>query len=342
LSAGLGIHREELIMPVQKPTRRELLALGLAAGAAAVTTPAQAAYPEKPVKWIVGYPPGGATDAIARLLNQPMSTILGQPMVIENKPGAGSSLGAMALANSPADGYNIMSADNGTLIINPVVYRSLQYDPDRDFRPVGLYAGINLLLAVRDDSPLRTADDYLKNARSSSDPVAYASPGIGTPLHLAMERLARDANVKLSHVAYKGMAPALTDILAGSVDSIIIDYTTAAEMLRAGKLRALAVFSEARLAALPDVPTMAEQGLPGFSAGAWHGLIVPKKTPDAVVERLSGALAKAVAAPTVQERYTKLGLDTPPSDPNSFAQRWQSEKDTWQPLIRSLNIKLDG
>ncbi len=333
---------EEMNMELLKPTRRQLLGIGLTAGAALMTSTAWAAYPEKPVKWIVGYPPGGATDAIARLLSQPMTKTLAQPLVIDNRPGAGSSVGAVALATSHADGYTIMSADVGTLVINPVVYKSLQYDPDKDFRPVGLYAGINLLLAVPADSSLKTFKDFLESAKSPEEPVAYASPGIGSPLHLAMERLAKEGKINLSHVAYKGMAPALNDVLAGSVGSIIIDYTTAGEMLRANKLRALAVFSEARLPAIPDVPTVAEQGFPGFVAGSWHGLIVPKATPDDVVERLSAALADALKDQTVRDRYATLGLDMPPSDQDTFVKRWQSDKDTLQPLIRSLNIKLDG
>lgn len=329
-------------MDFTKPTRRGLLGIGLGAGAALMTTPAWAAYPEKPVKWIVGYPPGGATDAIARLLSQPMTKTLAQPLVIDNRPGAGSSVGAVALAASPADGYSIMSADVGTLVINPVVYKSLQYDPERDFRPVGLYAGINFLLAVPEDSPIKTVKDFIESAKSPDEPVAYASPGIGSPLHLAMERLAQEAKINLSHVAYKGMAPALNDVLAGSVGSIIIDYTTAGEMLRAGKLRALAIFSETRLDALPEIPTIAEQGFPGFSAVSWHGLIVPKSTPDDVVATLSAALSEALKDQTVRDRYATLGLDMPPSDQDTFVKRWQSDKETLQPLIRSLNIKLDG
>ncbi|MBB3649116.1 tripartite-type tricarboxylate transporter receptor subunit TctC [Rhizobium sp. BK619] len=157
------------------------------------------------------------------------------------------------------------SADNGTLIINPVVYPKIQYDPDRDFRPVGMYAGINLLLCVPNNSPIKRR--ISDKARGAPEPILHASPGIGTPLHLAMERLARDANAHLKHVAYKGIAPALNDVLAGIVDSIVIDYTTANSQIKDGKIRAIAVFSEKRLTVLPDVPTMAEQGVPGFRLG---------------------------------------------------------------------------
>jgi len=321
-------------------TRRQALAASVMVGGLA--RPALAAYPDRPIRWIVGYPPGGATDLVARLLGQSISTRIGQPVVIDNKPGAGSALGAEVLAKSAPDGYSVMNADNGTLIINPVVYHRLAYDPDRDFRPVSLCAGIHILLAVRADSPLRSASEYLARARAAAEPVPYASPGIGSPLHLAMERLARESGARLSHIPYRGMGPALNDVLAGSVGSIVIDYTTGAEMIRAGRIRALAVFSEARLANLPNVPTMAEQGLPGFAAGAWQGLIVPRATPDAAVERLSALLGEALAEPAVRARYEELGLDVPASDPATFARRWQADKAIWQPLIRSLGIKLDG
>ena len=328
-------------MKKQGPTRRHLLAASIATGSLAKT--AWAAFPERPVRWIVGYPPAGATDTIARLLAQPFSSRLGQPIVVDNRPGAGSAVGATALAQSPADGYTIMGADNGTLVINPVVYRSLQYNPERDFRPIGLYAGINLLLAVRSDSPIRTAAEFLDNARSATNPIQYASPGIGSPLHLAVERLARDARIRLDHVAYRGMAPALNDVLAGAVPSIVVDFTVGAEMIRAGRVRALATFSATRLAALPDVPTLAEQGLPGFSAGAWQGLIAPKRTPDAVVDRLTDALSHALADPHVRSRYAEMGLDLPSSsDPQTMAKVWQDDVAIWQPLIRELGIRLDG
>ncbi|WP_027547836.1 tripartite tricarboxylate transporter substrate binding protein [Bradyrhizobium sp. WSM2254] len=319
-------------------TRRQALAGAMALCAA--STSARAALIERPVRWIVGYPPGGSTDALARLLSPSLAASLGQTVIVDNRPGAGSAIAATALAGAAPDGSTIMGADNGTLIYNPVLYNDLKYDPDRDFRPVGLYAGINLLLAVPANSPIRSGAEYLEKARTAKDPVIYASPGIGSPLHLAMERLARDANVRLTHVPYRGMAPALTDVLAGVVPSIIIDYTTAAEAIKGGLIRALGTLSQSRLPALPDVPTMAEQGLPGFSAGAWQGVIVPRKTPDATVKILADGLARAMSDPQVKKRYEDLGLDMPASDTETFAKRWQEDKAIWQPLIRSLDIKL--
>lgn len=321
-------------------TRRQALAAGLAA--TLMPEAAWAAYPDKPIRWIVGYPPGGATDTLARLLGQHVSTKLGQPVVVDNRPGAGSALGATALAHAPADGYTLMGADNGTLVINPVAYRSLQYDPDRDFKPVGLYAGINIVLAVRQDNPLRNVAEFLEQGRAAKNPVAFASPGIGSPLHLAMERLGVAAKIKLSHIPYRGMAPALNDVMGGAVPFVVVDYGSAAELIKGGKLRALATFAAQRLAPLPDVPTFGESGITGFSAGAWQGLIVPKRTPDDVVAKLNEALAYALAQPQVKTRYADLGLDLPASDTATFIRQWKEDQEIWHPLIRSLGIKLDG
>lgn len=325
-----------------KPTRRAVLSSALAFGAlTAVCRPGLAQSGQ--VRWIVGYPPGGATDAVARLLAGPVASHLGETVIIDNRPGAGSAVGATALAQSDGDGQTIGSADNGTLIINPVAYSSLQYDPERDFRPVSIYAEINFVLAVGKDQPFNTAEEFLEQARTTAEPIPYASPGIGTPLHLGMERLARAADLKLEHIPYRGMAPAMNDVLAGIVPSIVIDYTTAREMLAAGELKALAAFPATRLAALPDVPTFDEVGVKGFSAGAWHSLIVPKATPDDIVAQLSAAIAAALQDETVRARYTDLGIGIPPeTGPDAFWVRWQADKAVIQPLIQELGIKLDG
>lgn len=319
-------------------TRRNVLAGGLALGALGGL--GGRALAADVIKWIVGYPPGGSTDLIARLLSAPMSQTLKQTMIIDNRPGAGSSIGATALAHARPDGLTVGSADNGTLIINPVAYKNLQYDPDKDFRPVGIYANINILLAVSKDQPYKTVQDFIEKAKTTSEPIAFASPGVGSPLHLAMERLAREAGLKLAHVSYRGMAPALNDVLAGVVPAIVIDYGTAREVIKSGAVRPLATFSASRIAALPDVPTFGEQAIPGFSAGAWQGMIVPHDTPDDAVNRLSEALAFALKDENVKARYSELGLGMPASDPQSFMTRWQDDKAVLQPLIRDLGISL--
>lgn len=324
------------------PTRRGILSSGLAFGALSALGGAAFAQGSQ-VRWIVGYPPGGATDTVARMLAGPVGTHLGDTIIIDNRPGAGSAVGATALAQSAGDGLTIGSADNGTLIINPVAYSSLQYDPERDFRPVSTYAEINFVLAVGKDQPFTTIAEFLEHARSGAEPIPYASPGIGTPLHLGMERLAREAGLNLEHIPYRGMAPAMNDVLAGIVPSIVIDYTTAREMLAAGELRALAVFPATRLAALPDVPTFEEAGVKDFSAGAWHSLIVPKATPDEIVAELSAAIAAALQDETVKTRYAELGIGVPSElGPEAFWTRWQADKAVTQPLIQELGIKLDG
>ncbi len=328
-------------MKMSRPTRRRLLIAGIAMSALSVLG-SKAMADDGPVRWIIGYPPGGATDTIARLLSGPVSSKIGQTVIVDNRPGAGSSIAAVALAKSRPDGLTVMAVDNGTLVINPVAYSNLQYDPEKDFRPVGLYAEVNILLAVGKDQPFKTVAEFIDQAKAASTPIAYASPGIGSPLHLAMERLARDAGVKLEHVPYKGMAPALTDVLAGVVPSIVIDYTTAKEVIRSGELRPLAVFSKSRLEPLADIPTFGEQVLPGFSAGAWQGMVVPHDTPDEIVNRLTEALAFALKDDAVKKRYGDLGLGIPASsDPLAFSKRWQDDKAIFQPLIRDLGIKLD-
>ena len=329
-------------MNVNGPTRRSVLSGGLALGAlSAIGGPALAQSSQ--IRWIVGYPPGGATDAIARLLAVSISRQLGKTIIIDNRPGAGSAIGATNLAQSAGDGQTVGSADDGTLIINPVAYRSLQYEPERDFRPVSIYAEINLLLAVGKDQPFNTAQEFLDKARTAKLPIPYASPSIGSPLHLAMERLARAANLKLEHIPYRGMAPALNDVVAGMVPSIVIDYATAREMVATGKLKALATFSAARIPAAPDVPTFGEVGVEGFAAGAWQSMIVPAATPDDVVTRLSDAIAMALQDETVKNRYASMGIGTPSTTgPEAFRKRWQHDKAIIQPLIRDLGIKLDG
>lgn len=325
----------------------DLTRCGLIAGGAALGTLAALGGPgfaqSGQIRWIVGYPPGGSTDAIARILSVPMAETLGQTIIIDNRPGAGSAIGATALAQSAGDGLTVGSADNGTLIINPVAYSNLQYDPEADFRPVSIYADINVLLAVGKDQPFADAAEFLDMACTSADPIPYASPGIGTPLHLAMERLALEAGLNLEHIPYRGMAPALNDALAGVVPCVVIDYTTAREMVNSGDLKALATFSAARLPSLPDVPTLDEAGVSDFSAWAWQLLIVPAATPDDIVATLNDAVAQALADETVKARYAELGIGMPSvTGPEAFWTRWQEDKAVTQPLIRDLGIRLDG
>lgn len=316
----------------------------LMAGVAAVLPlrSALAAYPDRPIEWIVAYAAGGGTDTLARILGEAMAPKLGQSIVIQNRPGGATNIAAAAAAQAEPDGYTVFTADNGTLVFNPALFRKLPYDPAKDFRPVGLMARFPLVLAVKLDSVSTDAAGLVDRARAEPVTVDYASPGVGSPHHLTMERLAREAGVQFSHVPYKGAAPALNDLVGGHVEAMVVDFPSGASHLRAGSIRPLAVCSAARLSDLPDVPTVQEAlGLAGFEAYAWQGLVVPKATPDAVVDLLSTDLAAALREPSVDTRMHKIGLQPLTGGPAEMQRLIEAERALWVPLIQSLGITLD-
>jgi tripartite-type tricarboxylate transporter receptor subunit TctC len=321
-------------------SRRVALIAGLAA--ALPLRRVQAAYPEAPIKWVVAYAPGGGTDTLARILAEAMGPKLGQSIVIENRPGGATNIAAGAVAKADPDGLTIFTADNGTLVFNPALFKKLPYDPEESFRKVGLIARFPLVVSVKKDSASTSLRDLVDRARAQPGAVDYASPGVGSPHHLTMERLAREAGVTFSHVPYKGAAPALNDLVGGHIESMVVDYPSAASHLRAGSIHALAVCSAARLTSLPDVPTVQEAlGLGGFEAYAWQGLVVPKGTPDAVVERLSAELAAALGQDHVLARLREIGLEPIPGGPADMQRLTDREREVWVPLIASLGITLD-
>lgn len=324
--------------------RRFIRGAGLAA-AATLGLPlrwAAAAYPEGPITWIVAYAAGGGTDTLARLLAQSMAPKLGQPVMIENRPGGATNIGAGAAAKAAPDGRTVFTADNGTLVFNPALFRNLPYDPERDFRPLGLMARFPLVLAVNRDSPVTSAVDFIERAKAEPGATDYASPGIGSPHHLTMERLAREAGVRLNHVAYKGAAPALNDLVGGHVGSMIVDLPSGSGQIRAGTIRPLALCSAARLDRLKDVPTVQEAlKLDGFEASAWQGLVVPAGTPDEVAGRLTDELATALEQEPVLSRMREIGLEPISGGPDDMRRLLEAERAVWVPLIRSLGITLD-
>ena len=325
-------------------TRRTILATGFA-GLAMTAFPfrsALAAYPEHPIKWIVAYAAGGGTDTLARILAETMSPKLGQAIVIENRPGGATNIGATAAAKADPDGHTLFTADNGTLVFNPALFRKLPYDPERDFRPVGLMARFPLVVAVKKDSASTSIRDLVDRAKAQPGVVDYASPGVGSPHHLTMERLSREAGVRFNHVPYRGAAPALNDLVGGHVESMVVDYPSGIGFLREGNIRPLAVCSAARLDGLPEVPTVREAlGLQGFEAYAWQGLVVPKATPDAIVEQLSGELAAALRFEPVLVRLRSVGLEPLTGGPADMHRLIEAERAVWVPLISSLGITLD-
>ncbi|MFC3127149.1 Bug family tripartite tricarboxylate transporter substrate binding protein [Pseudoroseomonas globiformis] len=321
-------------------SRRTLALAGF--HAALLPAAARAAWPEAPLKWIVAYAAGGGSDTLARLLAARMGEGLGRPVVIDNRPGAATNIGAEAAARSAPDGYTMLTADNGTLVFNPALFRSLPYDPDRDFRPVGGIARFHLVLAVKKESALRDFAALLAQGKEKPGSIDYASPGIGSPHHLAMERLARSTGARFSHVPYRGAAPALNDLLAGVVEAAVTDTVAGGEALRSGMVRPLAVFSASRQPGFPQLPTVAEgAGLDGFEAYAWQSLMLPRATPDPVATRLAAALSAALADEGTQRKFREIGVEPLPASPEQVRAMLAADRAIWVPLIRDLGITLD-
>jgi tripartite-type tricarboxylate transporter receptor subunit TctC len=316
--------------------------LGVLLGALSAGSALASGYPDKPVRLLVPYPPGGITDVLSRSLAEIMRKELGQPVIVENKPGANTALAAQALAASPADGYTVMMAAAATVVMNPLLYPKLAYDPVRDFTAVGRIAETPLVLVVRTESPTRTLAELITAAKAKPGDATYATTGVGSTLHLAGEMLQSETGTQMLHVAYKGSAPALNGVLGGETQFMIDSVGSSIPLIKGGKLRALAVTSAKRLPALPDVPTVAESGVPGFDVSTWFGLLVPKQTPPAIVTRLNAAIAVAVRDPAFRAQFEAVGLIVPaPIDSTTFAKFIQAESAKWAPLIKAKNITLD-
>ena len=322
--------------------RREALGLAALGSAALFAGRAEAAFPERPVRWIVPYAPGGGTDVIARLVASVMSTKLGQQVIVENRPGASTNIGADAVARSEPDGYTVLTADNGTLVNNKGLFARLPYDPDRDLKPLGLLAQFHLLVTASPTSSLKGAAEFVERARAAPGSLNYGSPGVGSPHHLAMARLARDTKTTLTHVPYRGTGPLVTDLLNGTVEAGMVDYAAGGELMREGRIRPLAVCSAKRLPALPDVPTVQEAlGLSGFEAYAWQGLVTTEKAPADVSARLTQTLTEAMADATVAKRMGDLGVEPLKGGPAEMAALIKSEREIWLPLIKELGLTLN-
>jgi tripartite-type tricarboxylate transporter receptor subunit TctC len=272
-------------------------------------------YPGRAVTIVVPFTPGGTTDILARLLGQKLSERLGKNFMIENKPGAGTVIGSNAVAKATPDGYTLLMATSTPMAINATLHKNLPYNPATDLTPVGLVAESPLALIVHPSLPVKSVAELLKLAKEKPGELSYGSAGPGAPHHLFMELLKSMADVKLTHVPYKGTLPALNDVVAGQIPLMFSDLAPALELIKAGRVRAIAVSSKQRVAALPDVPTIAESGLPGFQAVAWLGLAAPGETPRPIVERLFSEIKGIVAAPDVQAQIGRLGM-TPMQNPS--------------------------
>ena len=310
-----------------------LVLLLIASGAALAQT-----FPAKPVRVIVPFPPGGGTDIVARTVTPKMAEILGQPFVVENRAGAGGNIGTEAVAKSPADGYTLLVASASTAI-NTTLVPNLSWDFSRDFAPVVLMVVNNHLLAAHPSVPANNVRELLALAKAKPGQVTYASYGSGSSAHLTAELFKLMAGVDLVHVPYKGAAPAVNDLLGGQVNVIFADVAAMLSHLKSGKLKPLGIGSAKRFEGLPDVPTIAESGVPGFEAGGFLGLVAPAGTPRAAIAALNAAAQKSLALPEVRDRL--LGLASPPvgGSPEEFASHIKREIDKWARVIRAANIK---
>lgn len=313
--------------------------LALALFAASTLAVAQT-YPSKPIEWVVPYPPGGGTDVVARTLGQAMSEILGQPIVINNKPGAATNIGADYTARAKPDGYTLMSADTATLAANPFLYSKLTYQADKSFAPVGLTVRFPMILVVNPSVPAKNLNEFIAWAKKQNAPT-YATPGAGSPHHLATELFREQAKLTLTHVPYRGAAPAVQDVVAGQVPFMFVDTASGSEFIHSGRLRPIGIASAKRVANFETIPTLSEQGLKGFEAYAWQGLVMPAGTPADIVAKVNAALLKAMGTTQVKGRLQALGLEAIPSSPAAMADYAAAERAKWGRVIRENNIKVD-
>lgn len=317
------------------------LAAGLLSATALPGALAQDGFPSRNVRWIVPYAAGGGSDFLARTIGQAWGGQVHQPIVVDNRPGGNTAIGASETARAAADGYTVLSADNGTLVFNPVLYKSLSYNPARDLAPVTLMGRFPMILVAGPGMAAATAKDFLAQARTSKDGVNYASAGAGSPHHLAMELLRVEAGLKLVHAPYKGAAPALGDVAGGQVPVMMVDLAAGAGFIKAGKVRPLAVANATRLPQLPDVPTVAEQGFPGFEMTQWYGMLAPSSMTKAHVDKLAAECAKAVKAPDALKRLQGDAAEPIGSTPQQFAQFIASEQTRWQKVLKRAQVKPD-
>ena len=313
--------------------------IGLAAALLASASLAQM-YPSKPVKLIVTYPPAGSSDLMARILAQQLSDVWGQPVVVENKPGAAGSIGMEYAAHQPPDGYSFVIANLGPAVVNPILSK-VPYDLERDFMPVSLIASGPNILVVNPSSPAKTLAELIAYARANPGKLNFGSGGAGSVAHLSGEMLKSLAHVDIVHVPYKGGILSVNDLLAGHVDMVFSDALPVMQHIRAGKLRALAVTSPERSSLAPDIPTCVESGLPGLVAVNWWGVLLPAATPKPIADKFRADLAKVMQSPEVKEKFAQLGVDAVSGTPEQLGAYMKSETAKYAKLIKEAGIRAE-
>jgi len=322
-------------------TRREAIAGCAVALLASPPVIAQSAYPSRTIKMIVPYPAGGTTDLLGRLVADQLKNGLGATVVVENKVGAGTTLGAEQVARADPDGYTLLMATSTTLAINKTLYKKLPYDPVKDFTPIALVAGVPFALIVNPALPVTTLAEFIAYAKAKPG-LAYGSAGNGSPQHLGAEMLRTAAGIDIRHVPYRGSVPAMLDIIAGHIPFMIVDLQPALQQIREGKVRVLGVTTPTRVAAAPDIPTLAERGLPGFELVAWQGVVAPAGVPRPIVDQLAAQIASLVADPATRDKLRALSLEPlTESTPDSFAAYIRTEIDRWASVVKASGAEAD-
>jgi tripartite-type tricarboxylate transporter receptor subunit TctC len=315
-----------------------LAVLGALALASAAS--AQSRFPERPLRFIVPFPPGGGNDILARGIAPKLAEFLGQPVVIDNRPGAGGNIGTDIAAKSPPDGYTIVIASN-QVTINPWLFSKLPFDIEHDLTPVALAATVPMVLVVNPSVPAKTLREFIALAKAHPGGLNHSTPGDGTPQHIAFEVFNHAAGIQVTHVPYKGTSPAITDLLAGQVQAAIGTMASVEQHVRAGKLRPLGVTTEKRSQTMPDVPTIAEAGLPGYEVPLWYSILAPAGTPRGIVNRISTDIARVLELPEVRERLMAQGFEVSYLNVDQMTELMKRDLARWQKTIPEIGLKID-
>ncbi len=316
-------------------TARALVSL---AALALCTSVAAQGYPSKPIHLVVPWPPGGNVDITARTIAPALGDALGQQVVVDNRAGAGGTIGSAAVAKSAPDGYTLVLGSSGTLTAAPAVYKNIPYDPIRDFTPIGPIQSVPIVLTAAPKTPVTNYAEFVALAKAKNGALSIASAGNGSSNHLAIELLMRMANLKLNHIPYKGSGPAIADLLGSQVETMMDQLTASIGHIKEGRIKALAITSKSRSPLLPNVPTLAELGVTGYEASTWTGIFGPAGLPPAVVDRLQAALRKAMAVEAVRERYKAMGVELMDMTQPEFAAYFRSDFEKWRALAKEGNI----
>lgn len=326
---------------IRKSIALAVATASLAAVPAAMAQDAAAGYPNRPVTLVVGFPPGTATDSVARVLAERFSARLGQPFIIENKPGQGGSIGAAAVAKAKPDGYTLVVSATAPMSINPYVYKNLTYEPMRDFAPIGLHTWLPYSLVVNTKSSINSFEDLKSKAAANPGALTFASIGNGTTSHLVMALLMQRTGMKLTHVPYKGSSQAQTDLIGGQVDMTFDTVVSMMPHIKSGKLKPLAVSTMKRSSHLPEVRTLNEMGVPNFEVGAWLGMLAPAGTPPAIIAKLNRELNAILDEPAPQQKLLGMGSEILKSTPEEFTAHIKAENERWSKLVRDTGTKID-